>query len=151
MAGSGRKNADGVFMTALAAGATVEQAALTAGIAVRTGFRRLADPGFRQRVAEARAAMMDRSLGMLANATCEAVASLQGLLSAESETARLGAAKAVLELAAKFRETVELEQRLQALEARSANEKNNAAQQLRSAPGGNYHALEFASQPSRSD
>jgi hypothetical protein len=41
MAGSGRKNADAALLAALAGGATVQEAASSAGISERTAYRRL--------------------------------------------------------------------------------------------------------------
>jgi hypothetical protein len=46
----------------------------------------------------------------------DAAAKLRELLTAESETVRLGAARALLELGVKLREGVELEQRVADLE-----------------------------------
>jgi hypothetical protein len=117
MADFGRKKGDSPLLLALAAGRTVREAAELAGVGERTVTRRLADPDFRRQVAEARSAMMDRALGKLADATSDAVATLKDLLDAASETARLGAAKSILELSTKLRETVELEQRIAALES----------------------------------
>jgi hypothetical protein len=116
VAGSGRKNADEALMLALACGETVQAAAQTAGISERTAYRRLADPGTRRRVAELRADMVQRTLGKLADASTEAVDTLRSLLAVESVTAKLGAARSILELGAKLRESVELEERLAALE-----------------------------------
>lgn len=122
VAGSGRRNADEALALAVASGRTLRDAAVAAGIGERTATRRLADPAFRRRVTELRGDMVDRALGKLADGMAEAADCLRRLLSASSETARLGAARALLELGAKLRESVELEQRLQALEERTKTE-----------------------------
>ncbi len=124
MAENGRENRDATLLGALAAGATVRQAAEQAGVSERTAHRRLSDDAFRRRVAELRGEMVARALGRMADGMAEAADTLRQLLRAESETVRLGACRAALELSVKLRESVELEQRMQDLEKRlSDNEK----------------------------
>ena len=79
-------------------------------------------PAFRRRVRELRAEMTSQALGRLVDGMSSAADTL-GYLSrkGKSETVRLSAARAVLELANKTRENVELEERLQALEQQVAN------------------------------
>jgi len=113
----GRENADEALIAALASGQTVQDAAKTAGVSARTAHRRLDDPAFARRVTEARSEMVKRAVGQLAEASAEAVTTLRALLRAESETARLGAARSILELGSRLRESTELEERLSALEA----------------------------------
>jgi hypothetical protein len=118
MAASGRKNADAALLASLAGGATVRKAAARAGVSERTAYRRLREEAFRRRVAQARGDMVSRAVGKLADASARAVDTLRGLLSASSETARLGAARSILELGARLREAGELEERLRHLEER---------------------------------
>lgn len=118
MAGSGRKKADEVLSLALARGDTVAAASEAASIGERTAYRRLADPEFRRHVVELRAGMVERALGKLADAATEAVDTLRTLLSSGTDSTRLGAARSILELGTKLRESVELEQRLAMLETR---------------------------------
>ncbi len=54
----------------------------------------------------------------MADGMADAAAKLRELLTAESESVRLGAARALLELGTKLRDSVELEARLAALEQR---------------------------------
>jgi len=112
----GRRNADETLAVALATGQTLRAAAETAGIGERTATRRWADAAFRRRVAELRGDMVQRSLGRMADGMSEAAEVLRKLLAAESESVRLGAARSLLELGVKLRESVELEQRLADLE-----------------------------------
>src|SRR5204863_65773 len=72
VAGSGRGNADAALVAALAAGSTIRDAAKTAGVAERTVYRRLEDPGFRQRVNNARAELIAHAVGKLAEASTAA-------------------------------------------------------------------------------
>jgi hypothetical protein len=105
---------------ALASGKTITEAAAIAGLSRRTATRRVADPTFRLRVAELRAEMVGRALGKMADGMAAAADTLRGLLDAEGESVRLGAARSILELGNKLRESVELEQRLADLEQRLA-------------------------------
>jgi hypothetical protein len=103
---------------ALAAGRTQPEAAKSAGCGTRTIKTWLHDqPAFGRRVAELRSEMTSRALGRLADGMASAAETL-GFLSrkGKSETVRLGAARAVLELGNKLREAVELEARIAALE-----------------------------------
>jgi hypothetical protein len=118
MKANGRKGADQAIVVALAAGRTVQAAARVAGVGETTIYRRLRDTEFRRRVAESRAEFASRALGNLAAAATAAVRTLRQLLKADSEAVRLSAARSILELGAKLRESVELEQRIAALEAR---------------------------------
>ncbi len=115
MAGSGRKNGDTTLVLALAAGTTVKDAAAQAGMGERTVYRRLENVEFQQRVTAARSEMVSRAVGLLADAATDAVSTMRGLLSAESESVRLGAARGILELGTRLRETVELAAELQRL------------------------------------
>jgi hypothetical protein len=102
---------------ALACGATVESAARTAGVSERTAFRRREDPEFRRRLERLRLDMAQRGAAMLTAAAMEAVKTLVDLLqSSKPAAARLGAARAILELGVRHREAAELSERIAALE-----------------------------------
>jgi HEAT repeat protein len=118
MAGNGRKNGDALAL-ALAAGDTVIEAGGKAAVSERTVYRRLADPTFRRQVQAFRGEMMGRAPGRMANGMSEAADVLRSLLAAQSEAVRLGAARSLLEIGWKLRESVELESRLPALENRA--------------------------------
>jgi hypothetical protein len=118
MAHRGRRNADDALALALAAGKTARDAAAELGVGERTVARRLADPGFRLRVNTLRGEMTQRAAGRLADGMATAADTLRGLLNAESDAVKLGAARSLLELGAKLRESVELEERLANLERR---------------------------------
>jgi len=124
VAGSGRRKANDRLALQLAAGRTVVEAALSAGISERTAYRRLEDSIFRRRVSTLRGEMVGRATGRLADESSKAVATLAALLSAESESVRLGAARSILELGTKLREATEIEQRLTALEDNSDKRTN---------------------------
>lgn len=116
----GRTDADDALAVALAAGKTAQEAAAAAGLSERTASRRQADPAFRQKVTDLRAQMVGRALGTLADGMAAAARTLRDLLEWESGAVRLGAARSLLELGAKLRDSVELEERVRQLEERSA-------------------------------
>jgi hypothetical protein len=120
VSGGDRKNADCALIAALASGATVQAASVAAGVAERTVYRRLEDPAFRRRVSETRGRMLAQAVGLLADASSRAVTTLTNLLEGESESVRLSAAKSIIELGCKLRESTELEERINQLEARAA-------------------------------
>jgi hypothetical protein len=120
---SGRRNADEILLLVLACGATAEAAAQKAGVSKTTVHRRLNDPEFRRRLQQARAEMLQRTTAALTASSMEAVKTLVELQGPKiPPSVRLGAARAVLELGTKLRETVELEERVRALEMRNAPE-----------------------------
>jgi hypothetical protein len=116
MAPRERNRGDELLLGALAAGSSVEDAARTADVSTRTAYRRLADPTFAGRLAQARDELISAALGELVECASEAVATLRALLSASDERVRLGAAKSTLEQLLRLRETLTLSQRLAALE-----------------------------------
>ncbi len=115
---------DSAFLLALARGVAVKTAAQAAGVSERTASRRLADPEFRRAVSAARAALLDRAIGQLADASSDAAEVLKGLLNVADPRIRVRAATSILELAPKLRESAELEERVAELE-RLAKEKAN--------------------------
>ncbi len=114
-----RRAVDHVLVIALAAGATYDQAATAAGCSPSTVDRRQRDPSFRRRVQETRAAVSARTAALLVDAATEAVAQLHHLMRfADSDPARVSAARAVLTLAPVWRDSVEIESRLTELAER---------------------------------
>ncbi|MHB1423626.1 MAG: hypothetical protein ACYC3I_10620 [Gemmataceae bacterium] len=124
MAENGRPNRDDALMLALAIGSSIRDAARAAGIGERTATRRMADADFRRGVADLRSEMVSRALGRMADGMADAADRLRQLLAANSEAVQLGACRALLELGVKLRESVELEQRLDALEEHLQHKKD---------------------------
>ncbi|MBI1900953.1 MAG: hypothetical protein HYS13_07565 [Planctomycetia bacterium] len=123
MAGKGRQNADEQLLLSLACGASAENAARKAGVCERTVYRRLDDPEFQRRLRKLKTEILQRGVAMITAAQLDAVRTLVELQGhAQAESVRLGAARAILEMGAKLRETVELEERMAALEERLANQ-----------------------------
>lgn len=115
MAGAKQQHAD-LAAAALATGQTVAGAAAAAGTTERNVYRWLQAPAFKARVAELRADAVARATGRLADGMSAAADVLRGLLAAERESVRLGAARSLIELGVKLRDSTEFEARLQALE-----------------------------------
>ncbi len=120
MARKSNKAAEQALLAALAIGATVENAARKAGISERTAYRRLADPDFQARVDQMRRENLARTAGMLSGAALGSVKTLVDLAQdvAVPASVRRGAARDVLDMAVKYRESAEMEQRLAAIEDR---------------------------------
>ena len=112
----GRSRGDERLLSELAAGSPVEQAAKAAGLSQRTVYRRLRDSGFQRRLRAARDELVTEALGELTGSAQDAVATLKRLLDASDDRVRLTAARTILEQLLRLRETVQLEQRLSALE-----------------------------------
>jgi hypothetical protein len=110
---------------ALAAGRTIDEAARDSGAGGRTIRTWLHDQhAFTRRIGALRSEMTSRALGRLVEGMVSAADTLGFLCrKGKSEQVRLGAARALLELGVKLRETVELEERISALEGREGPRK----------------------------
>lgn len=116
----GRRRTDDVLLMSLACGATAEAAAQKADVGVATVYRRLKDSDFMDRLQKIRADIVQRMVGSLTAAGMEAIKTLVSLMQASNPgSVRLGAARAVLELGTKLRDSVELEKRIAVLEKRA--------------------------------
>ena len=101
----------------VASGLSLTAAARKANVGVPTAKRWSAtSPAFRCRVQELRAEMTSQALGRMAAGMSEAADVLRGLLAAEAESIRLGAARSLLDLGMKLQDSVDLENRLADLE-----------------------------------
>lgn len=102
----------------LAGGCSSEEASERCGAAGRTiRSWTIKYPAFNRRIQQLRAEMTSRALGRMVDGMAFAASTLRALLKAKSETVRLGAARAVLELGVKLRDSVEIEARIAALES----------------------------------
>jgi hypothetical protein len=119
----GTSGHDGALIAALLGGASVEDAASLAGLSLRTAYRRLADPTFRDTLAEAKQARLARVVEVIAAGSLLAVNTLIELLGPETPpSVRHASAKSILELDERRRQQVEVEDRLAAIEAQLAHE-----------------------------
>jgi lambda repressor-like predicted transcriptional regulator len=120
MSGNGRTWARSRVVAELAAGSTVAAAAKTAGVAERTIRRWLAEPAFKSEVDAARAQMVSDALGRLSDSATAAARALRAIVEDNQMPpgVRVSAARNILEMGTRLRESVELEQRIAALEGR---------------------------------
>jgi hypothetical protein len=109
---------ESAMIAALARGETFTKAGALGGVCERTARRRMENPAFRAKVYEARQAMVDRSVGMLADQAVQAVRTLSRLMKSGQPSMEYAAAKAIMDLGPRVREASELAQRLADLEER---------------------------------
>jgi hypothetical protein len=102
----------------LARGVRRVDAAREVGCGERLVYTRLGDPAFRALVAALRARMLDEACGKLADLAGEAIDTLRGLLKAEGEATRLGAARSLLSSLIDVQGHMELAMKLAELEKR---------------------------------
>lgn len=121
--GRHRRQAKEVAALALALGRTHKQAAAEAGVSERCIYRWNRLPKFRARVNELRGAAVGAAVNKLSTSMTAASDVLAGLLKNKDANVKLRAARAVLELATKLRESEELEARVADLERRAAEGK----------------------------
>jgi AcrR family transcriptional regulator len=104
------------LVAALAAGKTIREAAAEAQVSKRTVYNRLADPEFKARVMETRAAALARATGKLLaglNVACDVLFAL--LENGDARVQQRAAAK-LIELAVKLNVVSEIETRIELLE-----------------------------------
>ena len=119
MKGHGAKNdhAREQAILALLAHPTIPEAAKACGVGEVTLWRWLQEPAFRDAYRQARRQVLEGAIGSLQQAATEAATTLRALLTADSESVRLGACRAILEQAMKGADLLDLEARIAALEA----------------------------------
>jgi phage terminase small subunit len=113
------------FLAALIAGPNVREAAKAAGIAERTAWRYVRDPGIKAELAEHQDALLaDVGLGM-AEAMGEALTVVLGVVKDKAQRTqdRLTACRIVLDSGLRLAELVTLAQRVAELEAEMAREE----------------------------
>lgn len=108
---------------ALAAGATVPDAARTAGVSLKTLKRWRRDQRFRDRVEERRREILTEATAKLTGSMTKAADKLGTLIDSADEKVALAASKSTLELGLKVREQLEIAERLAALEAATGDKR----------------------------
>ncbi len=117
MATKNKKETKTLLLANLARGATVAQAAEQAGVSERTVYRRLRQPAFQARIQALQDETLQRTAAVLTAATQEAIHTLVALQAKETPpNVRRAAAHDLLEMGLRFRESVELDKRMCALE-----------------------------------
>jgi hypothetical protein len=101
---------------AIASGASASSAAREMELSLSTVQRRMNDPEFRQLVAELRREMLTSALGRMSHNMTRAADTVAALLDAEEPHIRLRAARALMTLGLKLHDSLELSERIEALE-----------------------------------
>jgi hypothetical protein len=98
---------------------TIQAAAEATGVSRATIFRWLSDPVFSSAHREARGRLLESTLTALQAASADAVICLREVINDKTAqvSARVSAARSVLEMGLKAREVLEVEERLKVLEA----------------------------------
>ena len=119
MAAKQGQTRDDVLAIALARGVSIRGAARQAGFSPRTAHRRLADRVFVERVEQFRRTMLDECIGILTSSNIAAARALRKLLTDQVAGIRLAAARTILDSSLRFRDHLEIELRLAALESKN--------------------------------
>jgi Homeodomain-like domain len=101
---------------ALASGNSIAQAAEQFGVSRRTVERHLARPEFRRRVMRYRGELIGNALGRMADNITRAADTVARLLDSNDPAVALRAARALLSLGLRLRDSVEIADRVQELE-----------------------------------
>ena len=104
-------------VAALLSERTVKAAAAACGVSEVTLWRWLQDPDFRGRYREARRMVVERAIGELQQACGEAVGALKRNLTCGSAAVEVRSAQVILEQAVKAVELIDLQGRVERLEA----------------------------------
>lgn len=109
---------DETIIAALLSCPTLESAATQCGLSVRQLFERRQNPDFVRKLTEAQDEALATTTRFLQKATGSAAATLLEIAESKVRPAqvRISAARAVLDMAAKFTEIVDVQARLEALE-----------------------------------
>jgi DeoR/GlpR family transcriptional regulator of sugar metabolism len=111
---------------ALASGLSVTAAAGQAGVSESTARRRLAKPAFRRLVARLRGQMLEAALGRMAENMTRAADKVARLIDSDNEAIALRAARTLMSLGLRLRDSVELADRVHEIERELARKKGVA-------------------------
>lgn len=114
-----RRRGDEILLAALAAGHSNPEAGKIAGLSAKTVQRRLRDPLFRAELDDLKREIVQQTAASLSTAATSAVATLEMLMASRDEWVQLRAAKEILDVSIRYREALELPERIAALEERA--------------------------------
>lgn len=121
--GQKRERFEELALAALLSEPTIPLAAKRAGISESTLLRWLATPEFRSRHREVRRQVVEHAIATAQQATSGAVEALRRNLTCGSPAGEIAAAKAVLDVAIKGGELIDLEERVDQLEQQGVAEQ----------------------------
>ena len=114
-------------IVALLANPTMKVAAEEAGVSGMTIWRLMQDEAFQRRYREAQSKALESALGSLQGAATEAIDTLRQISrDGKHETARVQAAKTIIDCTLKIREQFDFNDRLKAVEARLRDREDGA-------------------------
>ncbi|MSR54227.1 MAG: hypothetical protein EXS09_13180 [Gemmataceae bacterium] len=105
-----------LLLHGLVSGKSVAQAAEAAGVSLKTAYRQLNKPEFRERLNQLRGYMLAGATSRMANGMDHAVDALFTLLNDENSSIRIRASRAIIGLGLKMRDAVETNERLTEVE-----------------------------------
>jgi hypothetical protein len=108
---------------ALASGISITDAAEQAGVCRKTVQRYLAKPAFRRLVARYRNELISTALGRMADGMTRAADAIAGLLDEKDPAIRLRAARAMVTLGQRLRDSVDVTDRIHEIERELARKK----------------------------
>jgi hypothetical protein len=112
---------------ALASGTSVPDAATQFGVSRRTVERALAKPAFRRQVARLRGELIAGALGCMADNMTRAADRIARLLDSADEAVSLRAARTLLSLGIRLRDSVDVTDRIQEIESELARKQGHCA------------------------
>ncbi len=127
MSGNVRSGKNYALALALAGGATAVAAGEQVGVCERTVRRKLGKPGFRRLVAKLRNQLITTALGRMADNMILAGDALVELVREKDPMVRLRAARAVVTLCLRMRDSVELNERMDDVERELALKRGDFA------------------------
>jgi hypothetical protein len=107
---------DSFLALALASGTSISDAAHQAGIDRRTVYRKLENPAFARQVAEFRDRLIGTALGRVADAMTRGADVLAQMLDSPQDHIRIRAARALISLGLRLRDSVDLTARMREVE-----------------------------------
>lgn len=120
---NGTEKKDVLLSIALATGQNITQAGQESGLGRTTVYRKLANPKFRRRVARLRQQFISEALGRLTDQMCSAADRLVETMSDDDPRLRLRAARTLIMMAVKLRDSVDLSDRMHDLEIQLARKR----------------------------
>ena len=111
----------------IASGVSASAAARQLDLSLSTVQRRMGDPDFRKLVSNLRQEVMTAALGRMTDSMTRAVDAVAALLDAENPMVRLRAARTLMTLGLRWRDSVDIADRIQELEQELARKQGDAA------------------------
>jgi hypothetical protein len=120
---NGTPEKDSLLALALASGVSIADAATQAEVGRTTIYRKLENPEFRRLVAEYRDRLIATSLGRIADNLTRGAEVLAQMLDSPKEAMRIRAARTLISLGMKLRDSVDLTMRMREVELELARKQ----------------------------